>query len=175
MRNRRVVITTYGHDRIIDKLTVTIFEENEEYYRSESNAAKYCQTINTMELKEGTWAYASIIYENTPFVLDSLLPYDFKEIILSLDDRALQKVLRENDSYDLIKAFKGSKDEVLEKLYRNMSERSVKMFKEDSEYMGAISFADVEEAQKKMLSIIRSLEDTGEIIVSRNKEEELIT
>ena len=173
-RNRKVVITTHGHDRIIDKLSVTIFEESDGYYKADSNAAKYCRTINSMELKEGSWAYASIIDENTPFTLDLLLPYDFTGTILTLDDRALQKVFREFDSDTLMKAFKGSKDEILEKVYKNMSERRVKMFKEDSEYMGPIRLADVEEAQKKMLSVVRHLEDTGEIVIARSGEDELV-
>ncbi len=97
----------------------------------------------------------------------------FEDIVM-LDDRATQKVLREVDSQELAKALKAVDTEVQDKIFRNMSKRAAGMLKEDMEYMGPIRLKDVEEAQQKIVSIIRHLEDTGEIVVARSGEDELV-
>ncbi|MDR0643027.1 MAG: flagellar motor switch protein FliG [Treponema sp.] len=97
----------------------------------------------------------------------------FEDIVM-LDDRAIQKVLREVDSQELAKALKSVDTEVQDKIFRNMSKRAAGMLKEDMEYMGPVRLKDVEEAQQKIVSIIRHLEDTGEIVVARAGEDELV-
>jgi flagellar motor switch protein FliG len=96
------------------------------------------------------------------------------EDIGMLDDRAIQKVMREVDSQELAKALKSVDTEVQDKIFRNMSKRAAGMLKEDMEYMGPVRLKDVEEAQQKIVSIIRHLEDTGEIVVARSGEDELV-
>ncbi|MDR1374123.1 MAG: flagellar motor switch protein FliG, partial [Treponema sp.] len=91
----------------------------------------------------------------------------FEDIVM-LDDRAIQKVMREVDSQELAKALKSVDTEVQDKIFRNMSKRAASMLKEDMEYMGPVRLKDVEEAQQKIVSIIRHLEDTGEIVVARS-------
>jgi flagellar motor switch protein FliG len=97
----------------------------------------------------------------------------FEDIVM-LDDRAIQKVMREVDSQELAKALKSVDTEVQDKIFRNMSKRAAGMLKEDMEYMGPVRLKDVEEAQQKIVSIIRHLEDTGEIVVARAGEDELV-
>ncbi|MDR1971578.1 MAG: flagellar motor switch protein FliG [Treponema sp.] len=97
----------------------------------------------------------------------------FEDIVM-LDDRAIQKVLREVDSQELSKALKSVDTEVQDKIFRNMSKRAASMLKEDMEYLGPVRLKDVEEAQQKIVSIIRHLEDTGEIVVARAGEDELV-
>ncbi len=97
----------------------------------------------------------------------------FEDIVL-LDDRSIQKVLREVDTQDLAKALKGVDAEVQEKIYRNMSKRAATLLREDMDFMGPIRLRDVEEAQQKIVNIIRKLEESGEIIVARAGEEELV-
>ena len=97
----------------------------------------------------------------------------FEDIVL-LDDRAIQKVLREVDSQELAKALKAVDTEVQDKIYRNMSKRASALLKEDMEFMGPIRIRDVEEAQQKIVNIIRKLEDSGEIVVARSGEDELV-
>jgi flagellar motor switch protein FliG len=97
----------------------------------------------------------------------------FEDIVM-LDDRAIQKVMREVDSQELAKALKSVDTEVQDKIFRNMSKRAAGMLKEDMEFMGPIRLKDVEEAQQKIVSIIRHLEDTGEIVVARSGEDELV-
>ena len=97
----------------------------------------------------------------------------FEDIVL-LDDRAIQKVLREVDSQELAKALKAVDTEVQDKIFRNMSKRASALLKEDMEFMGPIRIRDVEEAQQKIVNIIRKLEDSGEIVVARSGEDELV-
>ena len=97
----------------------------------------------------------------------------FEDIVL-LDDRSIQKVLREVDPQDLAKALKGVDAEVQEKIFRNMSKRASSLLREDMDFMGPVRLRDVEESQQKIVNIIRKLEDAGDIIVARAGEEELI-
>lgn len=97
----------------------------------------------------------------------------FEDIVM-LDDRSIQKVMREVDSQELAKALKSVDNEVQDKIYRNMSKRASAMLKEDMEYMGPIRMKDVEEAQQKIVSIIRHLEDQGEIVIARGEGDELV-
>ncbi|MDR3237740.1 MAG: flagellar motor switch protein FliG [Spirochaetia bacterium] len=97
----------------------------------------------------------------------------FEDIVL-LDDRSIQKVLREVDPQDLAKALKGVDAEVQEKIFRNMSKRASSLLREDMDFMGPVRLKDVEESQQKIVNIIRKLEDAGDIIVARAGEEELV-
>ncbi len=78
----------------------------------------------------------------------------FEDIVL-LDDRSIQKVLREVDTQDLAKALKGVDAEVQEKIYRNMSKRASALLREDMDFMGPIRLRDVEESQQKIVNIIQ--------------------
>ncbi|EQA54704.1 flagellar motor switch protein FliG [Leptospira kmetyi] len=97
----------------------------------------------------------------------------FEDIVL-LDDRAIQKVMREVDNSDLAKALKSVDTEVQEKIFKNMSKRAANLLREDMDFMGPIRIKDVEDAQQKIVNIIRKLEDAGEIVVARAGEDELV-
>ncbi|MFA6989267.1 MAG: flagellar motor switch protein FliG [Candidatus Gastranaerophilaceae bacterium] len=94
------------------------------------------------------------------------------EDITFLDDRAIQRLLREVESRDLGLALKGSNVEVKEKIFKNMSERARQMLQDDMEYMGPVRAKEVQECQSKIVSIIRALEAAGEIILMRDGMEE---
>ncbi len=96
------------------------------------------------------------------------------EDILLLDDRAIQRVLRDVDNNDLAVAMKGSNEEVQNAIFNNMSKRLAVMIKEDMEFMGPVRMKDVEEAQQKIVNIIRKLEDSGEIVISRGGGDEIV-
>ncbi|HHY41920.1 MAG TPA: flagellar motor switch protein FliG [Thermoanaerobacterales bacterium] len=96
------------------------------------------------------------------------------EDILTLDNRSIQRTLREVDNQDLTLALKGASEEVKKRIFDNMSKRQSEMIKEDMEYMGPVRLKDVEEAQQKIVNIIRKLEDAGEIIISRGGGDEII-
>ncbi|WFR54982.1 flagellar motor switch protein FliG [Anaerocolumna sp. AGMB13025] len=96
------------------------------------------------------------------------------EDILSLDDKSIQRVLREVDNNELAVALKGSNEEVQTVIFNNLSKRLAAMIKEDMEFMGPVRLKDVEEAQQKIVNIIRKLEDSAEIIISRGGGDEII-
>ena len=158
--NKDIVVTVYGHDRIIDKIAVS--------YSENIDADTYCDTINSLDLNENSWVFAKTITENTPCSLDSLLPMRFDVIVEQLDARSLQSVLREVDSQELAKVLKGASESVKEKIFNNMSVRAVQMLKEDMEYMGPILKTDVKESQEKIISIVRYLLETGEILINHS-------
>jgi flagellar motor switch protein FliG len=96
------------------------------------------------------------------------------EDILMLDDRAIQRVLRDVDNNDLAMALKGSNEQVQTAIFNNMSKRLAVMIKEDMEFMGPVRMKDVEEAQQKIVNVIRKLEDASEIVISRGGGDEII-
>jgi hypothetical protein len=165
---RDIVVTTYGHDRIIDKIAVSSFEgsENSSYARQGSDAETYCDTINALELNGGSWVFARILHENTQYGLSHIMPLNFSEVIAHLDDRALQKMMRDVDSQDLAKAMLNQTETIKERIFNNMSGEASRMIKEDMEYMGPVRLKDVMENQEKILNIIRRLDQSGEIIIN---------
>lgn len=96
------------------------------------------------------------------------------EDILLLDDRAIQRVLRDVDNNDLAVALKSANDEVQNVIFKNLSKRLAAMIKEDMDFMGPVRMKDVEEAQQKIVGVIRRLEDAGEIVISRGGGDEII-
>ncbi|NMB41473.1 MAG: flagellar motor switch protein FliG [Firmicutes bacterium] len=96
------------------------------------------------------------------------------EDIITLDDASIQRVVREVESKDLAKALKGSSEDVKERIFRNISRRAAEMLEEDLEFMGPIRLREVEEAQQRIVGIIRRLDEAGEIIISRGGEDAII-
>ena len=96
------------------------------------------------------------------------------EDILSLDDRSIQRVLREVDNNELAVALKGSNEEVQNLIFSNLSKRLATMIREDMDFMGPVRMKDGEEAQQKIVNIIRKLEDSAEIVISRGGGDEII-
>lgn len=96
------------------------------------------------------------------------------EDILLLDDRSIQRVLREVENNELAIALKNANEEVQNVIFNNMSSRLSDMIREDMEYMGPVRVKDVEDAQQKIVNIIRKLEDSAEIVISRGGGDEII-
>ena len=96
------------------------------------------------------------------------------EDILSLDDRAIQRVLRDIENNDIAVALKNANEEVQNVIFRNLSKRLAAMIKEDMDFMGPVRLKDVEEAQQKIVNNIRKLEDAGEIVIARGGGDEIV-
>ncbi|MGL5253877.1 MAG: flagellar motor switch protein FliG [Brevinema sp.] len=96
------------------------------------------------------------------------------EDIITLDDKSIQKVMRNIDNNDLSKALKSVDSEVQEKIFRNMSKRAAGMLKDDMEFMGPVRLKEVEEAQQKIVSVIRKLEEQGEIVIARGGDDDIV-
>ncbi|MEZ7171396.1 flagellar motor switch protein FliG [Sporosarcina sp. OR05] len=96
------------------------------------------------------------------------------EDIVTLDNRSIQRIVRECENEDLILSMKVSSEEVRNILFKNMSQRMAESFQEEMEVMGPVRLRDVEEAQARIVSIIRRLEDSGEIIIARGGGDDVI-
>ncbi|MFF2287114.1 flagellar motor switch protein FliG [Peribacillus butanolivorans] len=96
------------------------------------------------------------------------------EDIVTLDGRAIQRVVRESENEDLKLSLKVASDEVKEIVFRNMSKRMVETFQEEMEYMGPVRLRDVEEAQSRIVAVVRRLEETGEIVIARGGGDDII-
>lgn len=96
------------------------------------------------------------------------------EDILLLDNRSIQTVLREVDNNELAIALKNANEDVQKIIFDNLSSRLATMIKEDMEFMGPVRLKDVEDAQQKIVNIIRKLEDAGEIVISRGGGDEIV-
>lgn len=96
------------------------------------------------------------------------------EDIIGLDNASIQRIVREVDHKDLAVALKGSSEEVRERIFRNVSKRAAEMLKEDIEFMGPVRLREVEEAQQRIVAIVRRLDEAGEIIISRGGDDAII-
>lgn len=109
-----------------------------------------------------------------------ILQYKLNDCIFNFDDlqyisdRNIQKLLNKVDQQQLAKALKGSSTEVQDKVFRNMSKTTSNMLKEDLQYMGPLSFEEVESAQNEMIRILFDLEKDGKLVINKLHPSELI-
>ena len=96
------------------------------------------------------------------------------EDIVKLDDKSIQRVLREVDNNSIALALKGVKADVQEPIFRNLSSRLADMIREDMEFMGPVRIKDVEEVQQSIVDKVRELEERGEIVIARAGGDEVI-
>jgi hypothetical protein len=158
---KSAVITAYGHDKVIDKIAVKLFDKSgTEHSYDDSKAITYCDTINSPESQEEAWAFAKIVSENTQYSINEFLPLKF-DILLIMDNVSIQRVLMEVDNNELAKALKGANEKIQREIFNNMSERAVQILKEEMEYMGPVRLKDIIDAQEKILKIIIDLDKHG--------------
>ncbi|MFA5575801.1 MAG: flagellar motor switch protein FliG [Tissierellaceae bacterium] len=96
------------------------------------------------------------------------------EDITILDNRSIQRIIREIDNSQWAVALKGASEDVKELIFSNMSKRLVEMIKEDIEFMGPVRIRDIEDAQQNVVNVIRKLEEEGEIITPRGGDEIIV-
>ncbi len=96
------------------------------------------------------------------------------EDVITLDDASIQRVARELETRDLALALKGASEEVAARMMKNISKRAAEMLKEDMEFMGPVRLREVEEAQQKIVALIRRLDEAGEIILSRGGDDAVV-
>lgn len=94
--------------------------------------------------------------------------------IVNLDDSSIQRVIRDLDNNDIALALKGSSDEVKSRIFKNISRRAGEILEENMEFMGPVRLREVEEAQQRVVAVIRRLDESGEIIISRGGDDAII-
>jgi flagellar motor switch protein FliG len=113
--------------------------------------------------------------ENEPELADQIKKRMFVfENIAALDDRSIQRILREIDVRDLSLALKATPSNVREKIMKNMSQRAAQMMKEDMDASGPVRLRQVEEAQSRIVDVIRRLDEAEEIVIARGGDDELV-
>ena len=152
---KKVVITVYGHGEKIDKFSAKMM--------ADCDVDFYCDTINSLILEEGSWACAKAVTESSPYWLEDFRPLTF-DLLLNLDDRAIQMLLRQIDSQELAVALRGADTKISDVIFRNMSKRAAAMLKEDMEYMGPQPKEEIAKAREKIIDLISYLEKEGFIV-----------
>ncbi len=96
------------------------------------------------------------------------------EDIVNLDDASIQRIIRDLESNDIAMALKGASEEVKNRVFKNISKRAGEMLEENMEYMGPVRLREVEESQQRVVAVIRRLDESGEIIISRGGDDAII-
>ncbi|GMO44105.1 MAG: flagellar motor switch protein FliG [Termitinemataceae bacterium] len=158
-------------ERVLEKKLSTLSSED---YTAAGGVGSIVEILNLVD-RSSEKQIIEALEEEDPELAEEIKKrmFVFEDIVM-LDDRSIQKVMREVDTQELSKALKSVDAEVQDKIFRNMSKRAAQMLKEDMEFMGPVRLKDVEEAQQKIVSIIRHLEDTGEIVVARAGEDDMV-
>jgi flagellar motor switch protein FliG len=158
-------------ERVLEKKLSTLSSED---YTAAGGVPSIVEILNLVDRASEKQIIESLEDEDPELAEEIKKRMFVFEDIVMLDDKAIQKVMREVDGQELAKALKSVDQEVQDKIFRNMSKRAASMLKEEMEFMGPVRLKDVEEAQQKIVSIIRRLEDSGEIVVARSGEDELV-
>ena len=133
------------------------------------------EILNLMESSTEKAILESIETENPELAAEiKNLMFVFEDIIL-LDDRSVQRVLKDVETKDLAISLKAASEDVKKKIFTNVSERVADMIREEIEFMGPMRLSDVEAAQQRIVETIRRLQDEGQIVIAgRGGKEELV-
>lgn len=158
-------------ERVLEKKLSTLSSED---YTSAGGVENIVEILNLVDRATEKMIIESL-EEEDPELAEEIKKrmFVFEDIVL-LDDRSIQRILREVETNELAKALRGVDTEVQDKIFKNMSKRAASMLKEEMEYLGPVRLKDVEETQQKIVAIIRKLEDQGEIVVARGGEDEVV-
>jgi flagellar motor switch protein FliG len=156
-------------ERVLERRISSIFTQE---FTAAGGVRSLAEVLNRAD-RSTEKAIMEKLEESNPELAEEVkrLMFVFDDLI-NLDNRTIQQVLREVDAKDLALALKGAKEEVKEHLLKNMSSRAKAMIVEDMEVMGPVRLKHAEEAQQKIVNVVRQLEEMGEIVVSRGGEEE---
>lgn len=158
-------------ERVLEKKLSSLVTED---YTAAGGVQAIVDILNSVDRGTEKYIMETLEIEDTDLAEEIKKRMFVFEDVLTLDNRSIQRFLREVDNNQLAIALKGSTEEVQKTIFSNMSKRLVDMIKEDIEFMGPVRLKDVEEAQQKIVNVIRKLEDAGEIVISRGGGDEII-
>ena len=158
-------------ERVLEKKLSSLVTED---YTAAGGIQAIVDVLNSVDRGTERYIMDTLEIEDTDLAEEIRKRMFVFEDILQLDNRAVQRFMREIDNSQLAIALKGSSEEVQNLIFANMSKRLSEQIREDLEFMGPVRLKDVEEAQQKIVNVIRKLEDAGEIIISRGGGDELI-
>jgi flagellar motor switch protein FliG len=158
-------------ERILEKNLSTLVTED---FTAAGGVQAIVNILNTVDRGTEKYIMETLEIEDTDLAEEIRKRMFVFEDILTLDNRSIQRFLRDVENSQLAIALKGATEEVQKVIFSNMSKRMAEMIREDIEYMGPVRLKDVEEAQQKIVNVIRKLEDAGEIVISRGGGDEII-
>jgi flagellar motor switch protein FliG len=158
-------------ERILEKNLSSLVTED---FTAAGGVQAIVNILNTVDRGTEKYIMETLEIEDTDLAEEIRKRMFIFEDILTLDNRSIQRFLRDVENNQLAIALKGATEEVQKTIFGNMSKRLSEMIKEDIEFMGPVRLKDVEEAQQKIVNIIRKLEDAGEIVISRGGGDEII-
>lgn len=158
-------------ERVLEKHLSSLITED---YTAAGGVQAIVDVLNSVDRGTEKYIMETLEIEDTDLAEEIKKRMFVFEDIISLDNRSIQRFLRDVDNQQLVIALKGSSEEVQKAIFSNMSKRLSEMIKEDIEFMGPVRLKDVEEAQQKIVNVIRKLEDAGEIVISRGGGDEII-
>ncbi len=149
-------------ERVLERKMAAVFSQGFTFAGGVKDVAEILNRIERATEK----TIMAELEERDPELADEIarLMFTFEDITY-VDDSGIQKAMREIESKDLALALKSANDEVKEKIFQNMSERAREMIKEEIEFMGPVRLRNVEEAQQKIVAVVRRLEEAGELMV----------
>lgn len=151
-------------ERVLERKMASVFSQGFTFAGGVKEVAEILNNIDRGSEK----SIMATLTERDPELAEEIarLMFTFDDLI-KVDNSGIQKALREIDQRDLALALKTASEELANKILNNMSERARTMIREEMEYMGPVKLKNVEEAQQKMVNIIRRLEEAGEIVINR--------
>jgi flagellar motor switch protein FliG len=158
-------------ERILEKNLSSLVTED---FTAAGGVQAIVNILNTVDRGTEKYIMETLEIEDTDLAEEIRKRMFIFEDILTLDNRSIQRFLRDVENNQLAIALKGATEEVQKTIFNNMSKRLAEMIREDIEFMGPVRLKDVEEAQQKIVNIIRKLEDAGEIVISRGGGDEII-
>ena len=158
-------------ERVLEKKLSSLVTED---YTAAGGIQAIVDVLNSVDRGTERYIMDTLEIEDTDLAEEIRKRMFVFEDILQLDNRAVQRFMREIDNSQLAIALKGSSEEVQNLIFANMSKRLAEQIREDLDFMGPVRLKDVEEAQQKIVNVIRKLEDAGEIVISRGGGDELI-
>lgn len=149
-------------ERVLERKMAAVFSQGFTFAGGVKDVAEILNRVERSTEK----SIMTELEERDPELADEIarLMFTFEDII-HVEDSGIQKTLREIETKDLALALKTANDEVQEKVFKNMSSRAREMIKEEIEFMGPVRLRSVEEAQQKIVAVVRRLEEAGEIMV----------
>ncbi|HOV73328.1 MAG TPA: flagellar motor switch protein FliG [Candidatus Hydrogenedentes bacterium] len=149
-------------ERVLERKMASVFSQG---FTFAGGVKEVAEILNRIDRNAEKTIMADL-EERDPELADEIarLMFTFDDLVY-VEDGGIQKALREIETKDLAMALKSASEEVKEKVFRNMSERAREMILEEIEFMGPVRLKQVEEAQQKIVSVVRRLEDAGELVV----------
>jgi flagellar motor switch protein FliG len=150
-------------EEVLERKMATVFKEG----LTATGGVKVVAEILNMTDRATEKNVLKVLEEQNPDLSNEIkkLMFMFEDIV-SIDDRGIQQILKEVDNKELAMALKTASEDVKNKIFKNMSKRASEAIREEMEYMGPVRLRQVEEAQQRIVAIIRKLEEAGEIIIA---------